>query len=307
MSPDGGRIAYSATVNGVFQIFLRRLDSLKARPISGTESVNSVVPFFAPNGLWLGFVDGAGIYKIPIDGGERQVVCECLANVRGVSWGPDDTIVFAGPFVAGTTGSREGLFRVSAAGGELETLAQVDREKGERQYRQPEVLPGGQALLFTVHRDDGSFQIAVLSLETGKRKVVLEGARVAHYAPTGHLVYATAVGGTLMAAPFDLAGLEVTGDPVPILEKVRSVADAAVDYAFSDDGTLVYVPAVGGGEGLVTPSVPVWVDRSGREGEAIVEEPLEFPRYPRLSPDGQRLALTTGPGSRAHEISGCMT
>ncbi len=40
------------------------------------------------------------------------------------------------------------------------------------------------------------------------------------------------------------------------------------------------------------------MDRSGQEGKAIVGEPLEFPRYPRLSPDGQRLTLTTGPGNQ---------
>jgi len=294
ISPDGRRIAYAAIRGNSTQLYVRSLDGLEATPITGTEGTGSTA-FFSPNGESIAFRAGGQLKKVSLSAGPAMTLAEVsTASMRGGSWGPDDTIVFAGPYGAGATESREGLFRVSAAGGELEMLAQVDSEKGETEYRQPEVLPGGQALLFTIERDDGNFQIAVLSLETGERKVVLEGGRVAHYAPTGHLVYATAVGGTLMAAPFDLARLEVTGDPVPILERVRSAAGAAVDYSFSSDGTLVYVE--GEADGLANPGKPVWVDRDGGGVESIVEDIIEIPRHPRISPDGRRLAITTGRG-----------
>ena len=113
--------------------------------------------------------------------------------------------------------SDEGLYRVSAAGGEPESLAIPDREKGEVEYRQPGVLPDGKTVLFTIGREN-TFQIAVLSLETGEKKIVVEGGREAHYAPTGHLVYEAAGTGTLMAVAFDLASLEIMGKPVAILE-----------------------------------------------------------------------------------------
>ncbi len=74
-------------------------------------------------------------------------------------------------------------------------------------------------MLFTIWPSTGP-QIALLSLETGEQKVLL-GGRQAYYAPTGHLVYAVPETGILMAAPFDLATLEVTDDAVPILEEVR--------------------------------------------------------------------------------------
>ncbi len=91
-----------------------------------------------------------------------------------------------------------------------------------------------------------------------------------------------------MAAPFDLARLEVTSDPVPILERVRSVSGSrAVDYSFSNDGTFVYVPSTSTG-GL--DRILVWVDREGQE-EPLAAEPQGY-ETPRISPDGTRLAIT---------------
>ena len=78
----------------------------------------------------------------------------------------------------------------------------------------------------------------------------------------------------------------MTGDPVPILEEVRQDTCCSVDYALSLNGTLVSVPA-GNSRTLV------WVDRDGRELEPLTEVRSEYAN-PRLSPDGQRLAVQIG-------------
>ena len=119
------------------------------------------------------------------------------------------------------------------------------------------------------------------------------------YVPTGHLVYAQA--GTLMAVTFDLEQLEVTGDPIPILEGVMQVSGATslAHLTFSDTGTLVYVPAA---PSLLEERTLVWVDRQG----AI--EPLAAP--PRaygsaginLSPDGQRVAVAFARDTWVYDI-----
>ena len=81
---------------------------------------------------------------------------------RGSAWAPDGTIIFARVGV--------GLVRVSSDGGILETLTTPDRESREKTHRHPNLLPGGNALLFTHGSADiDSFDeasIAVLSLET---------------------------------------------------------------------------------------------------------------------------------------------
>jgi hypothetical protein len=95
----------------------------------------------------------------------------------------------------------------------------------------------------------------------------------------------------LMAQPFDLSALELRGGPTPIVESVRDALTSGVgQLALSDNGTLVYVMGASEPRANI-----VWVDRKG------VETPTGIPpapyAYPRLSPDGTRLAVnTTQPG-----------
>ena len=146
----------------------------------------------------------------------------------------------------------------------------------------------------------GVDRIEVLDLDTSERKVLVEGGGHPTYAATGHVVFAR--GTTLMAAPFDAAELALTGGPVAMLQDVRHQnPQTAADYALSATGTLAYVPAgAGAGDGRVL----VWVDRSGAVAGRAVSEVVDNARDPRLSPDGQRLVLTTGPprGRRSLEL-----
>ena len=187
----------------------------------------------------------------------------------------------------------EGIFQVSAAGGTKELLISVDSTKGESGHG-PQVLPGGKALIFTLNsgaRWDEA-QIVAQSLETGERKILINGGTDARYVPTGYLVYARA--GRLLAVSFDLARLEVNGNGVPIVEGVRqsgSGLTGAAHFSFSQFGSLVYVPGITG----EARNTLVWVDREGQE------EPLAADRVytlPQLSPDGAHLALSIFDGAQ---------
>jgi len=274
ISPDGRRIVYVAVVDGVRQLYVRELDELISRPISGTEGM-TFTPFFVSDGESIAFEAEGKLKMASLVGGPSMTLCEAT-SVRGGSWF-EGTIVFRG-----TTQKGSGLHRVSTTGGEPESLAIEDSGIG---YRGVTILPQGKTVLFTLQRGDGSSEIVALSLETGEKKIVLEGGRKPHYAPTGHLVYAAARTGTLMAVPFDIVRVEVTGKPTPILEGVRQNDCCTVDYSLSRDGTLVYVPTGAGIRGAL-----VWVDRDGRESELLTETPNLY-SSPRLSPDGQSLAV----------------
>jgi eukaryotic-like serine/threonine-protein kinase len=156
--------------------------------------------------------------------------------------------------------------------------------QGELDHGAPQVLPGGQAVLFSILTTGGP-QIAVLNLTTREQKILIRGGLGAWYVPTGHLVYGVDLAGPLRAVGFDVRRLEVVGTPVPVLDEVKTVTNRSLAL----DGTLVYV--AGGAEAQPTFTL-VWVDRQGRE------QPLKAPprlyRYPRLSPDGSRLALDLG-------------
>ena len=271
LSSDGSRLVYSAND----QLYLRAMDQTEATPVRGTEG-GARSPFFSPDGEWVGFWVAGQLKKVAIRGGAPVNLCE-TQNSWGARWGADDTIVF------GQRGA--GIMQVSADGGTPEVL--IPLEGTEEVGHGPQVLPGEKAVLFTLgdgtNWDDA--QIVVHSLETGERNVLIEGGRDARYVPTGHLVYV--LDGTLLAVPFDVDGLEVTGGPVPMAEDVMTDSvyyTGAAQFTVSDTGALVY--------GIVSDQLEltlVWVDRDGRE-EALAAEPRAY-MSPRISPDGGRVAV----------------
>ena len=269
LSPDGSRLVFSANE----QLFLRAMDQKEATIVRGTEGARN--PFFSPDGEWVGFYSASQLKKIAIRGGAPVSLCDAVAP-WGARWEADDTIVFGQ--------GRVGIMQVSADGGTPEVVVAVDAT-GEFAHG-PQVLPGGKAVLFTLAdgTDWNDAQIVVHLLETGERKVLVEGGRDARYLRTGHLVYV--LDGTLLAVPFDADALEVTGGPIPMAEGVRTAGSTtgAAQFSVSETGSLVYVTG-----GDVENGTLVWVDRDGRE-EALAAEPGSY-RHPRISPDGSRVVL----------------
>ena len=242
--------------------------------------------FISPDGRWVGFFDGiTTLKKVAITGGSPVTITPVDGLPRGATWAPDDTIIFA------TTSPATGLQRVSAAGGEPAVLTKPDRERGDSDHLWPELLPGGESVLFTIapafNARAENAQIAVLDLQTGTSKVLIRGGSHAHYVPTGHLVYG--VEGTLRAVAFDLERLEVVGTPAPVLEGVATTVSGLADVAVAANGSLVYVP---GGAGGGRQQTVVLVDRQGR-ASPLPGLPLDSYRDVRVSPDGARLALAT--------------
>jgi Tol biopolymer transport system component len=278
VSADGRQIAYNAS--GGF--FIRPMDALTARLIQGTEETLTG-PFFSPDGEWIGFysVGDSQLKKIPVAGG-TPVALAGATNPFGASWSADGTILFGQP---------EGIMQVSANGGTAKLV--VATEKGEQAYG-PQLLPGGQWVLFSLTRAAGDTrwdvaEIVAQSLQTGERKVLWRGGSDARYVTTGHLIYAFE--DALFALRFDPARVEASGGPMPLFSGVQRAAipatnTGAAQYGVSDQGTLVYVPAT-----LATQQARTlaWVDRSGRE-ETIPVPPRPY-FYPRISPDGLRVAV----------------
>ena len=234
VSPKGSELAYIARRDGIQQLFRRAIDSQESKPISGTEGALS--PFYSPDGQSLGFCADGKLKKVAINGGSPVVLAPVSSGCGG-SWGNDDQIIYS-------PGWTMALMQVSALGGTPKALTVLDRGRGERSHRFPHHLPGGRDLLFTVgtggNWDDA--RIEVLRLDTGQRKILINGGSDARYVPTGHIVFVRAA--TILAVPFDRARLEVTGPPVPILEGVMPSVDktGAAPFSFSNAGWLIYVP-----------------------------------------------------------------
>ena len=294
VAPNGD-IAYVARRRGTRQLFLRSLDSLEARPIRGTEG--AVGPFFSPDGQSVGFFAGAQLKTVSIDGGVPTVLARSASgDSRGGTWGSDEYIIFSRDRGAG------GLERVADSGlGEPESLTVPTAL--ELPHRFPQVLPGNEAIIFTIGTG-GSWDDALIvaeRLDTRERTILIEGGSDARYVPTGHLVYVR--GGTLMAAPFDLDRLEA-GAPVAVVEGVMQPTEitGAAFVGLSEQGGLVYVP----GTFQATDRTLVWMDRQAGRAEPL---PLPSRPYTRvsLSPDGQQVAVEIDQGNQQqisiHDVS----
>jgi len=297
-SSDGKFIVYSAIEENPGpqakpQLYLRRMDQSAAKPIAGTEGGTS--PFLSPDGRWVGFWADGKLKKVLVEGGVPSPLCDASA-LYGANWGRDNSIVFSDRYGAG-------LSRISAEGGKPETLTKPDPKREEASHRLPSWLPNGKALLFTVMKYyfDPKPWLALLRLDTGEWRVLIEDAADARYIPTGHLVFLRQ--GTLMAVRFDLAKLEISGQPVALVENVMQAFGltfaghhiGAGQFGISDTGSLIYAP---GGVPPPPSNSLVWVDQRGIEQPAAG---LQF-RFgsPRLSPDGQRVAYTTVPESQVY-------
>jgi eukaryotic-like serine/threonine-protein kinase len=276
LSPDGSRLVYVANRAGIDELHVRPLDRLEATAIPGTEGAES--PFFSPDGQSVGFFAEGKLKKVSLNRGSPLALCSAPEN-RGGTWTADDTIIF-------TPSAPLGLFQVSAGGGTPKRLTVPDRRRGEYSHRWPEILAGSKAVLFTIWTGAGvdDARIGVLSFQTGAQRVLVEVGAHARYFPSGHVVYMRA--GGLVAAPFDLERLEVTGTPVSLIESVSmNPGMGYADFSSSDDGSLAYVP---GGSG-VSKRMLVWVDRKGM-AHPLPASPNAYVS-PRLSPAGQQLAI----------------
>jgi serine/threonine protein kinase len=286
LSPDGKNLVFSARPDGSSSkpmLYLRSMASAETTAIPGTDG--GMDPFFSPDGQWIGFWAQGKLRKIPLAGGIPVSLCDMpFGELMGAAWAPNGDILVG-------TDSRHALQSVKSGGGELRSLTTIDWSK-EETHRLPHLLPGGKAVLITTmpHLLGAEAQIEVLSLETGKRKVLIANGADGRFVPTGHIVYMEE--GRLMAVPFDPVRLEILGQAVPVVVGVAQAINrsrnysVAGQYAFSDSGSLVYAS---GGTFPEPECQLFWVDHRGKE-EPVAEAGKKSFFCVRVSPDGKDIA-----------------
>ncbi len=274
LSPDGNRLVFvSRNSDGVAHLNTLLLGQTTATELPGTDGARG--PFWSPDGQWVGFWASGSLKKTAIDGGSPVVLCEAV-DLSGGSWGEDGNIIAALSFGK--------LSKVPSSSGPSTILADLTDESIDPRW--PQVLPGGRYVLFTAVGPQGpnGANIEVLSLADGTRKVLVRGGTYGRYLSNGYLTYVNQ--GTLFAVPFDLNRTEVSsGAAVPVLDDV--VYSSTFGFAQLDvsrTGTLVYRRSAARGQ-----LIAAWIDRSGKT-EPLPMKPGQY-TFPRLSPDGQRLAL----------------
>ena len=292
VSPSGDTVVYSASRDGVRQLYRRSIQQLQALPIPGTEGGESVL--FSPDGERVAFytfssylsngfpVDGT-LYTVPLEGGIPVRIYDLEGWQAGVTWAPNDTLLI-GSFTTG-------LMQVSSNGGTPQPVTTVDTDAGELGHVFGSFLPSSNAVLYNSAVPGvsvGTAQIVVESLDTGVRRVLGTGF-LPSYVDSGHIVFTRE--DTLWAMPFDIDRLEATGSPVPIQEGIQKhPLNGMRSVSWPHTRSLAYVPSDWAGD-----ATPVWVSRDGEERPVVLREAVEGSlSFPIPSPDGTRLAVSAG-------------
>ena len=284
LSADGSTLVYQGVgESDRTRLWVRRSDAVAGVPIPGTEGLSpSIVPDIAisPDGEQVVFFRGGSFHVVPTSGGTPREVAD---SVWGTSrWSPDGQWIYLRRL------SSPGLSRVPAGGGAPEVVTVPDTARGETGHVWPEVLPGGDVVLYEARAPSGPM-VRAMRLGSGDVIDVVRG-RYPRYA-NDHLLFMSEDGSSIMAAPFDVRSLRLRGDPSPIVTGLPATGRSligAYGYAVSRTGVLVYAP-----ERAWT---MLWAD--GRGGTRAVDPDWDLPSRPgpwRLSPDGSRVAVRFGP------------
>jgi eukaryotic-like serine/threonine-protein kinase len=286
LSPDGQSIVFASVDSGRrTRLNYRRFDEDVTTPIAGTEGAR--VPFFSPDGAWIGFWADGAVKKVPVDGGSPIVLYE-HSDLLGASWADDGTII------AALEGGK--LWRISASpGGRAEVILDLSKQSGLPVW--PQVLPGGDLVLYTVHAGPGaaadSSVIEILSIGSRKRKVLHSGGTFGRFLASGYLTYVNQ--GTLYAVRFDVARLSLQGSAVPVIDGVSySTTFGYAQFDAARNGTVIYLQSAEG-----APSFLEWLDRTGMPSVRITPRPGRY-AWLAVSPQERHLAYAVTDSGATH-------
>jgi serine/threonine protein kinase len=273
VSPDGTKMAFSVQEDtGSVLLYVRSLDSGKARPLPGTDS--AAYPFWSPDSRWIGFFTDVDqtLKKIDTSGGPPVTVCDA-ENGKGGSWSADGTILLAPRADAA-------IFRVSADGGEPTPVTELVSEV-HNSHRHPRFLADGQHFIYLARgATDSESAIMLRSLDGSIDRELVRTPTQGEMA-AGRLLFTR--GNALMAQPFDSDRLELAGEATALVEDLLLIQGAALGiFSASDTGLLAY------NSGVLNPEVSLeWRDRSGNILSTVGEPALFGPIA--LSPDGKQV------------------
>ncbi len=272
ISPDGKRLAFSATGANGTNIWIRDLASLEMRPVPGTEGAWSI--FWAPDSHSIFFSVKQTLKQANLETSSTRTVAELPSIPQLGTWRANgDLLLFLSP------GEHYEL-----------RLEDGNLRKGPifEGMRWPQFLPGSDRLVYAVYDKALQHSLAMATDYVNPKPVSLmqTDSRVLYAPPLrsggpGDLLFIR--GASLLAQPFDADRLSLAGKPFPIAQDVIYYGpNLSANFSVSENGVLVYQAGF--------PNTHLkWYDRSGNEvGE--VGRPAQHWGNVRISRDGRRVA-----------------
>jgi eukaryotic-like serine/threonine-protein kinase len=270
VSPDGRHVAFSSARAAGDAMYLRPLDTFELFEIPG----GGHWPFFSYDGTALGFFRNEELWTMSLTDRVPTKVATLIEGSWDLSsavWHPDGHILMT---------AVRGLWQVPSRGGEAMLLLASDAGTQEK-FEEISVLPDGRLLLgisaprLNATESRVAVRTEVLSRDATERTPIapgLEAVRVVE-----DVLFFTQ-GGQPRATRYDARTLTPVGDPVPLAVPTTRVGRS-----------IVWVEGTSSRE-----LEPVWVTRDGSVRSTGL--PGAAYRWPRLAPDGRRLAIGTGLG-----------
>jgi hypothetical protein len=232
----------------------------------------------SPDSKEVAIVQERRLKAIDVAEGTFRDIAEIGEQWHGsASWSQDDVILVAYGL--------EGIFSVSALGGEMELQVAPEPERFEVATNNPMFLPDGNRFLYLAMTRDPSLERDAYKLRAGSLdsyETVAVGDVGSNVAllDSGHLLYV--VDGTLTARPFDPERLEFTGRPTPITDGIDYFMTIGhAQFGAARNGTIAY-RKFGHSTALA------WFDSTGKQLGTLAEgkafENLE------ISPDDEHVA-----------------
>lgn len=272
LSPDGRRLALVTRDSaGTRRPWLRALDSDAVQPVPGGEGVS--YPFWSPDSQSIGFFADQQLKRVAVAGGPPIVICDAQ-NGRGGTWNSEGLILFA-------PGVSSPILKVPASGGTPEPASRLDPER-EVSHRWPHFLPDGDRFFYLGDaKPGGKATLRVDSLRTPGSLRILDGVTEGQYSDGLLFFFRRAV---LLAQPFDLKRLALSGEPKAVLENILPLNSGRFAFSSSRNGALAFLPLP-----MWNPMTQLtWFDRRGRS-PGTVGQPDRYSRI-SIAPDGKRVA-----------------
>lgn len=271
LSPDGTHLAFTAMdKSGAFSAFVRDFNSLEPRLLPGSEGVHTL--FWAPDSRSLFLTVKGKVQRAPLEGDARVVLGDSPGFLFSGAWLSPERLLLGGSWTS---------YWISPSGGSPEPLKEL--------YRWPQVLPDGEHILYLTSDSQTNRHRARVARfgDPGSAKDLIESDSRVQYIGSlakpgaGYLMYVRA--GNLLAQPFDPRALRVTGEAMPVVNKVYSFRPSGgADFSVSNSGVIAY-------QSFASRSQLVWVDRDGRQIGSVGPANINV-KSGRLSPDGRKVA-----------------
>ena len=273
ISPDGKNMVYVCVFNGERHLSLRSISENSFKLLK--DSNGAFLPFFSPDGKWVGFVTENKLKKIELSSGLLKVICDAKNPYVGAAWGSDGMIYY---------GDSEGSFfhKVSENGGEPTVV--TDKITTLIEVTDFISTSSGSGVLFrspgpNVSR--GPLSIYYIDLNSGEITRMAGGQT-----PSVYKEYlATIEDGQIRIRKVNFDTLKLTGEAKTLTGSKIRYAVHSSQYTLSDNNVMMFLSGVSN----IKYQLSV-LDPQTNDVQPLLDRRELFGQY-SISPDGGKVAV----------------